>query len=103
MDTQTQAGPRLERPQDLERLAPLNTMNVWVHLTNNALADVLAPGYFERAAAIVEKHDRIIATCPAHGDKPEHTTLVVVEADAAIQNVVVEALREVAGAVKKAG
>ena len=70
---------------DVRRLSDAQGITLWGHLSPHAMADVLAPGYFdlltERRGGGLLPHDRIIVTASAETDSPEHATLIVVDTD----------------------
>ncbi len=79
----SQAKPHA-RGTEVHRLTSVEGICLWGHLTPHPLEAVLAEGYFdvchERGGGLL-RHDRLICTCSAETDSPEHVTLFVVDTD----------------------
>ena len=70
------------RSTEVHRLTSVEGICLWGHLTPHPLEAVLAEGYFDvchdRGGGLL-RHDRLICTCSAESDLPEHCTLIVVD------------------------
>ena len=55
-----------------------NSFCLWAYMTNHSLQEVLAPTYFRLVRArMLRRHDRLLVTASADGEKPEHAEFAV--------------------------
>jgi hypothetical protein len=64
-------------PASLYRLTGERGLALWSYVTQDKLKDILAPGYFDSVAGLVNRHDRIFATTESEAHRARHATLVV--------------------------
>jgi hypothetical protein len=64
-------------PASLYRLTGERGLALWSYVTQDSADEILAPGYFDPAAGLLGRHDRIIATTDSESNRPRHAMLVV--------------------------